>query len=158
MEKITYRGDEIMLFANGKAMALATSCSLEVTTNTIDARTKDSARGADTEFDNISWTSSSESFVGANKGVTAQTLADDLLDLQIAGQPVTLTFGRITRTSSAMGESGWIAPTAADENNVLTPRTGKAWIKSVSVNAPVEGKSTVSVQFEGIGELTKIGA
>lgn len=156
IEKQILRGSDAMVFVDGKAIALATSCSLEITTNTVDVRTKDSAYGNDTEFDNISWTSSSESFVGANKGVTAENLAGYLIDTQLAGRPVTLIVGKVARTSAAVDAAGWDAPTAAAESEALPAYTGQAWIKSVSVNHPNEGKSTVSVQFEGVGELKKV--
>lgn len=155
MEKQVLRGSDAMLFVDGKAIALATSCSLEITTNTVDARTKDSAYGADTELDYISWTSSSESFIGANKDVTAEQLAGYLIDAQLAGKTVVLVLGVVSRSSAGVGANGWQTPSSSD-NAALPTYTGNAWIKSVNVNHPNEGKSTVSVQFEGIGRLEKI--
>lgn len=156
MEKQVLRGSDAMLFVDGKAIALATSCSLEITTNTVDSRTKDSAYGVDTEFDYISWTSSSESFVGANKGTTSENLAGYLIDAQLAGKRVTLVIGKVQRTSAGIGSDGWETPTVAAADDALPTYTGQAWIKSVNVNHPNEGKSTVSVQFEGVGTLSKI--
>ena len=158
MGRTILKGSEVMLFVDGAPIALATNCSLEVTTQTQDARTKDSANGPDDEFDFCNWSLSSESFVGENEDVESQVLADDLLDMQLVGTLVSVIIGRVSRTSAGIEADGWNAPSAAGANTVLGAYEGKALIMSSSVNAPNEGKATFSVKLNGRGELKKITA
>ena len=155
MGRTILKGAEVMLFVDGTTIALATSCSLEVTTQTQDVRTKDSAYGPDNDFDFCDWSLSSESLVGENEGVDAQVLAGDLLDMQLAGTPVSVIIGRVSRTSASIPADGWAAP-SADTNAVLGAYEGEALIMSSSNTADKEGKATFSVKLNGRGELKKI--
>jgi hypothetical protein len=152
MSKEMLRGSDAMLFVNAKTVALATSCNVEVTTNTIEGRTKDSAHGPDPEFDYVAFTASSENFVGINGDGYNQQTAADLLDLQLAGTKVRLAFGVVARTSDAIPEGGWTSTMAA-QNSYLKIYEGEAWIKSVSLTNPNDAKSTITVNFEGVGPL-----
>ena len=158
MERTILKGAEVMLFVGGRTIALATSCSLEVTTQTQDVRTKDSAYGPDKEFDFCDWSLSSESLVGENEGVGEQYFAKDLLSLQLAGRPVDVVIGRVSRTSASIPAEGWAEPSAVPSDVVLGTYRGKALIMSSSVNAPSEGKTTFSVKLDGLGELVPVTA
>lgn len=156
MRRTILKGAEVMLFADGATIALATSCSLEVTTQTQDVRTKDSAYGPDKEFDFCEWSLSSESLVGENEDVGDQYFAKDLLGMQLAGTPVDVVIGRVSRTSASIPAEGWGDPLAVSSDVVLGAYRGKALIMSSSVNAPTDGKATFSVKLDGLGELKKL--
>ncbi len=155
MSKTLLRGSDAMIFVNGKVIALATTCNVEVTTNTIEARTKDSAYGPDPEFDYSSFTGSSESFVGANGEEYHELTAANLLDLQLAGEKVLFAFGVVARTSIGIANVGW-RPIDALPKPYLKVYQGEAWIKSVSITNPNDSKSTITVNFEGAGPLTVV--
>lgn len=156
MAKKIMRGSDVMLFVDGKTIALATSCDIDVQTNTIECRTKDSPYGPDAEFDYVSWTANSESFVGANKNTATQLVAGALLDLQLAGQTVQVALSLTSRGgSSGIPEDGWAESAATEDVAVLPRYVGTAYIKSVKVVAPSDNRSTISVAFEGKGPLTK---
>lgn len=152
MSKELLRGSDAMLFVDGKPIALATSCNVEVTTNTVEARTKDSPYGPDADFDYCSFTGSSENFVGANGDGVAEQTAATLLDLQLAGKKVRLAFGVVARTSAGIDNVGW-RPIDALPKPYLKVYEGEAWIKSVSLTNPNDSKSTITVNFEGAGPL-----
>lgn len=155
MSKTVLRGSDAMLYANGKVIALATSCNVEVTTNTVEARTKDSAYGPDAEFDYCSFTASSESFVGTNGEGFAEHTAASLLDLQLAGEKVRLAFGVVARDSRGVAAPGWRHIDAIPKP-YLKVYEGYAWIKSVSITNPNDSKSTITVNFEGAGPLNVV--
>lgn len=158
MKRTILKGAEIMLFVDGTTIALATSCSLEVTTQTQDVRTKDSAYGPDKEFDFCDWNLSSESLVGENEDSGQQIFADQLLALQLDGTPVEVVIGRVSRTSASIPAEGWEESSAAPRDVVLGTYRGQALIMSSSVNAPAEGNATFSVKLEGRGRLEKLSA
>lgn len=158
MKRTILKGAEVMLFVDGATIALATSCSLEVTTQTQDVRTKDSAYGPDKEFDFCEWSLSSESLVGENEGASDQFFAKDLLSLQLAGTPVDVVIGRVSRTSASIPAEGWTEPSAVPSDVVLGAYRGRALVMSSSVNAPAEGKTTFSVKLDGSGELKPVTA
>ena len=158
MKRTILKGAEIMLFVDGATIALATSCSLEVTTQTQDVRTKDSAYGPDKEFDFCEWSLSSESLVGENEDAAEQIFADQLLALQLDGTPVDIVIGRVSRTSASIPAEGWEEPSAVPSDVVLGTYRGKALIMSSSVNASAEGKATFSVKLNGQGELNPVTA
>ena len=145
------KGQNLMCFVGGKSIAFATSHSLEVSGETTDTSTKDNGGGewATSEMGLLSWTCSSENLVGDPKSGLGY---DDLFELMIKKEPIDLVFS-LKSKESAKGEyyevpaDGWTAKT----NN---GHTGKAFITSLSLNAPNGDNSTMSVQFTGCGALT----
>lgn len=148
MSKI--KGQELMLFLEGKSIAFATSHTLEVSAETADTSNKDEGGGdwATSEISKMSWTASSENLFsvdGDGKGY------DDLFDLMIKKTPITAVFGRKTETATEVPSQGWTAQTTGVYE-------GKVVITSLSLNAPNGEYATYSVQFTGVGELKKKSA
>ena len=143
-----------MLRVNGKTIALATSCSLNATTQVTDERTKDDATGPAGDFDFVDWNMSSENVVGANEGVTAEMVCDELLDLQFAGTKVEVELLLISNSTNAIPKDGWTAESG--DVKTFKARKGMALIESATVNAPAQGNATVSVTFKGVGPLQKV--
>ena len=148
-------GKSIMIRVDGKTIALATSCSLNVTTQVTDSKTKDDAVGPTGEFDYADWNMSSENLVGANDGVTGQMLSDELLALQLAGTEVDVSTELITDSKNAVPESDWMPANPAARTG-FTPYGGKALIESFQLNAPVDGKASASINFKGVSPLAKV--
>jgi len=151
------RGKNMMAFVDGKAIALSTSCGLELTGDTEETSSKDSGNWKDFIMTMLGWTSSTDTLVSAveSDGDTADLAYKELYSKFIAMDPITLVFGEITDRTNANNErpetTGWVAPS---DNGY----TGKALITGLSFTAPVDGKATLSVSFQGTGALGALAA
>lgn len=155
-------GKYLMLFVNGQTIALATSCSLNSNAKLNDARTKDDPTGPANEFDGIEWTLSSENMVGVDPAGVAMTHAS-LMRLHLQGALVDVRFSMASPdgtnvASGAQPDEGWTQyPSQKAENDYgVTAFGGKAYIESVQLNAPVEGKATMTVNLKGEGDLKEL--
>lgn len=138
-------GKDVMLFVNGKAIALATSCKLSTSSETIDTQSKDSGIWMEKDVKKLSWNMSSENLFSAEEGVNGY---DVLFDLYLKRQPVAVKFGIAANADEdEVPADGWTLPAA--------PYSGKALITSLELNAPDGDKATFSANFEGTGPLTK---
>lgn len=151
-----YKGKALMLRVGGKTIALATSCSVNTTTQVTDNRTKDDANGPAGEFDFVDWNASSENVLGANENVTAEMVYDELLTAQLAGTKLEISMSLVLNPNGAIPTGGW-QPDSAN-NKVIKPYGGLALVESINLNAPVDGVATVSVNFKAVGPLAPITA
>lgn len=148
------KGKALQLRVNNQTIALATSCSLNTTTQVIDSKTKDDASGPAGEFDYVDWSASSDNVVGYNEDVTAELVYDSLMALQLEGTAVDLTLDLVANASGAIPAEGWLADSTG--NKAFSSYGGKALIESVNLSAPVDGNATVSVSFKAVGPLAKL--
>lgn len=148
------KGKALQLRANGQTIALSTSCSLNTTTQIVDSKTKDDAVGPAGEFDFVDWNGSSENMVGYNEDVTTELVYASLMDLQLSGTPVELSVDLVADYKGKIPTGGWSVN--EESNKAYTPYGGMALIESVSLNAPVDGNVTMSVNFKGVGPLSKV--
>lgn len=151
-----YKGKALMLRVGGKTIALATSCSVNTTTQVTDNRTKDDANGPAGEFDFVDWNASSENVLGANENVTAEMVYDELLTAQLAGTKLEISMSLVLNPNGAIPTEGW-QPDSTN-NKVIKPYGGLALVESINLNAPVDGVATVSVNFKAVGPLAPITA
>lgn len=145
-----------MLRVGGKTIALATSCSVNTTTQVTDNRTKDDANGPAGEFDFVDWNASSENVLGANENVTAEMVYDELLTAQLAGTKLEISMSLVLNPNGAIPTGGWQQDST--NNKVIKPYGGLALVESINLNAPVDGVATVSVNFKAVGPLAPITA
>lgn len=147
MSKI--RGGDMMLFFNGKSIAYATSHTLTISGDTQDTSNKDEGGGdwGSNEVSKLSWSATSENMYSLDG---EGSNFDDLYDLMIKKEPITTTFSKKTETSTDVPTGGWTASKPDYE--------GKAVITSLELNAPNGEYATYSVQFTGVGALTKVEA
>lgn len=148
------KGKALQLRANGQTIALSTSCSLNTTTQIVDSKTKDDAVGPAGEFDFVDWNGSSENMVGYNEDVTTELVYESLMELQLSGTPVELSMDLVTDYKGKIPTGGWSVDEAA--NQAFAAYGGKALIESVNLSAPVDGNATISVNFKGVGPLSKV--
>lgn len=151
-----YKGKALMLRVGGKTIALATSCSVNTTTQVTDNRTKDDANGPAGEFDFVDWNASSENVLGANENVTAEMVYDELLTAQLAGTKLEISMSLVLNPNGAIPTEGWQKDST--NNKVIKPYGGLALVESINLNAPVDGVATVSVNFKAVGPLAPITA
>lgn len=145
-----------MLRVGGKTIALATSCSLNTTTQISDSRTKDDANGPSGEFESVDWTASSDNIVGANDNVSNEVVYAQLLEMQLNGTIVELSMDLVLNAAGAIPTEGWAKETAT--NKAFVPYGGRALIESLNLSAPQEGNATVSINFKAVGSLAKVTA
>lgn len=142
-----------MCFVGGKSIAFATSHTLEVSGETTDVSTKDNGGGewATSEMGLLSWTCSSENLVGDPRSGLGY---DELFDLMIKKEPVELVFA--LKSTVAAGGTAYEVPANGWTAKTNDGHKGKAYITSLSLNAPNGENSTMSVQFTGTSALTKV--
>lgn len=142
-------GRDLMLFIDGKAIALATSCKLSMSAETIDTQSKDSGIWTEKDIKKLSWNGSSENAFSADPEINGY---DKLFALMLARKPIAIKFGIPSNIDSdELPADGWKAPTVgAYSGNVI--------ITSLELNAPDGDKATFSASFEGTGPLTKDAA
>ena len=140
-----------MAFAGGKAIALATSHTLSITATYLKERTKDDGDGAPAmDFDFADWKVTSDSIVGANEGVSNEQTVVDLIDAQLAMQPIEVVFDAAKPVTGAVPAGGWQPAAGAP----FPATTGTAYITDISVEGGSEGSATASVTFEGASVLS----
>ena len=140
-------GKDLMLFVGGKAIALASSCKLSLSAETIDTQSKDSGIWTEKDIKKLSWNGSSENLFSADADANSY---DALFALMLARNPIPILFG-IPANSDAgeMPEAGWTLPTGKHYS-------GNVLITSLELNAPDGDKATFSATFDGTGALKPV--
>lgn len=139
-------GKDLMLFADSKAIALATSCKIGMSAETIDTQSKDSGIWNEKDIKKLGWNCFSENLFSADTDVNSNTY-DALFTMMVARQPIDIAFGIPTNKADELPATGWTLPAA--------PYKGKALITSLELNAPDGDKATFSISLDGTGALTK---
>ena len=144
------KGDALMLFMGGDALAYAKNHTLTITGNTIDISSKDHGYWGASEVGNITWEVQTENLYTEDN-------YDKLFDAMIAKTPIDIVFAQ----AQNYDENGlkvvggdvdsWTASTTFG-------RKGRAVITSLTVNANNGENATYSATFTGSGPLTKISA
>ena len=141
------KGKDLMIFLNGKATALATSHSLELTAETSEAASKDDGAWSNATVTKKAWTATTEALVSEDPNVDSFDAMYDLFD---AGEPVDVISGRPSNVSDdGVPEGGWTAPTQKYYK-------GKALITSLTRNDPNGDNSSMSISLQGVGKLERI--
>lgn len=141
-------GKDLMITIEAKVLALATSCKLGLSAETIDTQSKDSGIWTEKDIKKLSWNASSENLFSMDANANSY---DALFKLFLAHKPVTLKFGVVSNPDvNEMPADGWTLAAGA--------YTGNAVITSLEANAPDGDKATFSISFEGTGALTKEAA
>lgn len=143
-------GSHLMVFANGKSIAMATSHTLTVSTETSEVSNKDLGGGEWTSnaIRRFSWEVSSDNMY-------TQSAYKKLFELMTNKTPVTLVFAE--RTGADVEEDAketfatWTW--TPDTNYQLT---GTAYITSLDLTAPNDDYATFSVTFTGSGKLEQV--
>lgn len=136
-------GKDLMLFLDGKTIALATSCKLTVNREYGDVRTKDTGKWTKKSPRNVTWSGSSDNLFSVDNSATG---FKTLFDAQMTGKELKAQFGVIERPENEeMPENGWVLPDGTYEGNVV--------ITTLDLTAPQEGEATFTVSFDGSGAI-----
>lgn len=136
-------GKDLMLFVDGKAIALATSCKIAISAETIDTQSKDSGIWNEKDVKKLGWNCSSDNVFSADKDANSY---DKLFALMVATNPVEIAFGIPSNKANEYPDGGWLLPDK--------PYKGMAIITSLDATASDGDKATFSISFEGTGVLT----
>lgn len=146
-EKII-KGDELMLFNEGKSIAYATSHTLTINGNAIDISSKDHGFFGASEVGNITWEVTSENLF-TDKYFTT------LFDAMIQKKPLTVALG----FASDWDVNGLTGNNAQyDLDKTANYYSGKVYVTSLTANANTGENATMSITLTGSGALTKKGA
>lgn len=150
-----------MVFAAGKAVALATNHVLNISAQINEERTKDDAIGPVGEFDYADWDVTIDSVLGSTENVSLEQTYESLIGLQLAGTEVDVVFGAVpdseadkavpedTEVGGERVPGGWhLGVTGTSPTTDFPSLTcGKGIISEVSINAPESGNATVSTKI-----------
>lgn len=147
------RGEAVMLWIDGKVVALSTSCAISYNTNMIDGSSKDDGSNENQTPGTLSWSATNDFILTGDKR-TSDLDFEALLDLWQRKQPIVVTRGVPTGWDGSDLEkkgSAWAAPTTG-------VRRGKAYITSMSETHQKGQNSTGNISLQGIGEWEKVNA
>ena len=147
MNNTILKGDELMLFYNGKAFAYATSHTLTITGSTLDIATKDHGFWGASEVGKLTWEITTENLYTDND-------YDTLYDLMQSRTPITVAFANVSNydANGLTSVGGSVDAWTADQTKF---RSGKAVITSLVANANTGENATLSATFTGAGPLIK---
>lgn len=135
------KGQELMLFVNGKSIAYATNHTLNLSAELADVSNKDEGSGdwKVQEVKQMSWEATTENLYSVDG-------YNSLFTLMTAKTPITAVFAPKTETDINVPSGGtWTASSGY---------TGQVIINSIAVNAQVGDYATFTVNFTGVGALT----
>lgn len=142
------RGGELMFFLNDESIAFATNHTLEISGETSDTSNKDEGGGdwSAQEVNLLSFSGTSENLYSVDG---EGNNFDGLFDIMIAKTPVDAVFSLKAETGTDVPTGGWSPKTGSGYK-------GKVVITSLNLNAPNGDYATYTVQFQGVGALTKV--
>lgn len=157
MAKAKYvNGKDLMLFIGGKAIALATSCSVAINADLLDASNKDDGCWDAQDVGTLSWEATTDALMSFDADRETDAVYETLFDAMVGRTLVNVTFGLPTNASTGcdgLPEAGWEAPDTA----AATPHyTGKAMITSLEATGEKGSAATMRVTLSGNGALSKV--
>lgn len=159
MAKAKYvNGKDLMLFVDGKAIALATSCTLSISADTLDASNKDDGCWQAQDAGDLSWEATTDALYSADASTEgAGAVYETLFDAMVARKQMGVSFGlpgNAAQDCQGLPEAGWEEPASS-----ATPHyTGKAMVTSLETTGEKGSAATMSVKLTGNGALTKVKA
>lgn len=144
------RGDDIMLFDDkGKSLAFGKSHTLAIGVETQEVSTKDHGIYGSKKATKVNWSISAEHMY-------SEGAYDTLFDKMVALEPITVYFGK--KKSEAADKT--VADGDLDAWKPNTPtqstlRTGQVIITKLDLQAQSGDNATFSVEFEGVGKISK---
>lgn len=128
------KGKFIVLFLGNNAIAMGTSCDLDVQRDMVEKSNASSGASKEYRPGRYGWTVSAEGLVAAD-----MSNVDDLLSKLKAG----------TAVSVAIGKASWSGTTATK----VSVHTGYAYIESFRQTAGTTENARFSCQLRGTGDL-----
>lgn len=142
-------GKDLMISLGGKTIALATSCTINITRAMNSASSKDDGAWDSPVPGDMTWDCSSEANFSADANDTNnQEAFSSLFAAQVAGTPLDIVFGVVSNPSSGgVPDGGW---------TLKGMYSGQAYVSELSANAAKNSPATFSVKLNGSGELKPV--
>lgn len=141
-------GKDLMLFLDGNTVALATSCTLNVSRNMDEASSKDDGSWRTVTPGDAQWDISADSLFSPDSedNASKQVAFPDLFAALVEGKELEAHFTVVdTPSSNGLPEGGWI-PKAGGYK-------GKCYVNSSSISAAKSSSASSSFSFTGNGPL-----
>lgn len=147
-------GKDIMLFLDTdedlEALAMATSHTLNLTSEDEETSSKDSGTWGDQEVVKLRWSATSDNFV---TGIEATDPYGKLVKAWMEKKKLNVVLSIPTNiTEGEVPAGGWLPPTTGGGYK------GKATIESLNLTATNGQKSTYQLSLKGAGELKPLTA
>ena len=144
------RGDDIRLFDDkGKSLAFGKSHTLTIGVETQEVSTKDHGIYGSKKATKVTWSISAEHMY-------SEGAYDTLFDKMVALEPITVYFGK--KKSEAADKTvadGDLDAWKPNTPTASTLRTGQVIITKLDLQAQSGDNATFSVEFEGVGKISK---
>lgn len=144
------RGDDIMLFDDkGKSLAFGKSHTLTIGVETQEVSTKDHGIYGSKKATKVTWSISAEHMY-------SEGAYDTLFDKMVALEPITVYFGKKkSETADKTVADGDLDAWKPNTPTQSTLRTGQVIITKLDLQAQSGDNATFSVEFEGVGKISK---
>ena len=141
-------GKDLMLFLDGKTVALATSCTLNVSRNMDEASSKDDGSWRTVTPGDAQWDISADAlFSPDGEDSNNQVAFADLFASLVDGKELTAVFTIANNASSnGLPDGGWLPQSTGGY-------TGKCYVNSSSISAAKGSAASSSFSFTGNGPL-----
>ena len=137
------KGQNLRVMADGKCIAMATSCQFHIATELSDTSTKDSTGDwQEQEVVGKSWDAQTDSLVTLEDNGVNGELPQALVQLILNGTAITLTFDTTAGTNNRVAQ------------NSAIKMSGQAYLQDLNFNAANRQNSTLTAKFIGTGPLT----
>lgn len=137
------KGNQLMLFIDGKSIAFATSHTLTLTADTSDVKTKDHGLWGSSEITGLNWEITSENLYTDGAASTLEAAWK-------AGTKLDVAFGLAANWTT----NGLDNPGTDNYTPATGVQTGKAIITNLSYNAAAGENATLSVTLKGVGAFS----
>lgn len=146
------KGDELMIFKDGDALAFATSHTLTVTGNTVDISSKDHGFWGASDIGNITWEATTENLY-------TEDAYDELFDAMLSKSEVDILFGYAENyNANGLDLDGDATDDRPDAWTYTSSKgyKGKAIITSLTTNANTGENATFSCTMTGKGAIINL--
>ena len=150
------KGDQLMIFVGGSAIAYATSHTLSLTGNTVDISSKDHGFWGASDIGNLTWEATTENLY-------TESGFDGLFNAYLAKSEVTIVFGYASNynvNGLLLGATATTGDTRPESWTADSTKgyQGKAVITSLTVNANTGENATFSCTFTGKGAIINLAS
>lgn len=147
MKKERVLGKSMMLFLQGKAIACATSCKLDISAELMETTSKDDGMWKNKEVKSMSYNGSSDCLLIKKDADHPEQSHDydNLMAAILAGEPLDFRFTKVESSKDGVPSSGWELPSGG--------YSGQVFLTSLSITAQDGDYATCSVSYDGSGAL-----
>lgn len=148
------KGDELMIFKDGQALAFATAHTLTVTGNTVDISSKDHGFWGASDIGNITWEATTDNLY-------TEDAYDELFNAMLTKSEVDILFGYASNyNANGLDLDGTATDDRPDSWTYSSAKgyKGKAILTSLTTNANTGENATFSATFTGKGAIINLKA